>query len=73
MYSLVGRLEFGHIQELEGVLGPQEEASSVVLDLREVRLVDREAVQSLARWEAKGVQLENCPAYIREWIGKEQI
>ena len=40
--------------------------------LKEVRLVDREAVQFLARCETEGVELDNCPAYIREWIEKER-
>lgn len=70
--SLMGRFEVGHIQELENLLGLQEATGSVVLDLQEVRLADREAVKFLARCEAGGVRLENCPAYIREWVRKEK-
>ena len=69
--SLMGRFEVGHIQELENLLGLQA-TGSVVLDLQEVRLADREAVKFLARCEAGGVRLENCPAYIREWVRKEK-
>jgi len=72
VYSLVGRFEAEHIEELEDLLGLQKEARQVVLDLQEVRLADREAVKFLARCEAGGVQLENCPAYIRQWVGKEK-
>jgi hypothetical protein len=72
VFSLVGRIEAEHIGELEGLFNPQEEANSVVLDLQEVRLADREAVKFLARCEAVGVQLENCPAYIREWVRREK-
>ena len=72
VFSLAGRVEAEHIEELEDLLGPQQEAKPVVLDLQEVRLADREAVRFLARCEAGGVQLENCPAYIREWVRKEQ-
>jgi hypothetical protein len=42
-----------------------------VLDLHEVDLVDRDTVRFLARCAAGGVQLEQCPAYIREWIERE--
>lgn len=70
--SLVGRFEAEHIEELEDLLVLQKEAKPVVLDLQEVRLADREAVKFLARCEAVGVQLENCPAYIREWVRREQ-
>lgn len=72
MFSLIGRFEAQHIEELEDLLDLHKEAKSVVLDLREVRLADREAVKFLARCEADGVQLDNCPAYIREWVRKEK-
>ena len=72
MFSLIGRFEAQHIEELEDLLDLHKEARSVVLDLREVRLADREAVKFLARCEADGVQLDNCPAYIREWVRKEK-
>ena len=38
------------------------------LDLEEVTLLDRESVRFLIRCESKGVQLVNCPLYVREWI-----
>lgn len=72
VFSLVGRFEAQHIEELEDLLDLQNGAGSVVLDLQEVRLADREAVKFLARCEAVGIQLENCPAYIREWVKKEK-
>ena len=72
MFSLIGRFEAQHIEELEDLLDFHKEAKSVVLDLREVRLADREAVKFLARCEADGVRLDNCPAYIREWVRKEK-
>ena len=40
----------------------------LVLDLRDVTLVNEGAVQFLAGCEADSVKLENCPAYIRVWI-----
>jgi len=42
------------------------------VDLKEINLVDREAARFLARCEAGGVKLENCPAYIREWMEREK-
>ena len=41
---------------------------TIVLDLRDVRLADRDAVKFLRDCEASGMKLENCPAYVREWI-----
>jgi hypothetical protein len=39
--------------------------------LKEVKLVDRDALRFLACCKANGTQLENCLAYIREWIVRE--
>jgi hypothetical protein len=45
---------------------------NIILDLRDVRLADREAVRFLTACEADGMTLENCPAYVREWIAREK-
>jgi hypothetical protein len=44
----------------------------IVLDLKDVSFVDRDVIGFLARREADGVKLENCPAYIREWMEREK-
>jgi anti-anti-sigma regulatory factor len=43
----------------------------LVFDLAEATLVDRAVVQFLAAREEEGVELVNCPRYVREWIGRE--
>jgi hypothetical protein len=43
----------------------------LVFDLAEATLVDRAVVQFLAAREVEGVELLNCPRYIREWIVRE--
>lgn len=43
------------------------------MDLRDVGIVDREAVKVLAFSEVNGIELRNCPAYIREWITRERV
>jgi len=73
LFTLSGRIEAQHIAELRTLLAFQAVGRSLVLDLREIRLVDRDAVQFLARCEADGIKLENCPAYIAEWIAKEEV
>ena len=40
------------------------------LDLTEVTVVSLEAVRALSVAEANGIELRNCPAYIREWISQ---
>jgi hypothetical protein len=45
----------------------------IILDLRDLRLADRDAVTFLRRCDANGTNLENCPAYAREWIAEKKI
>jgi hypothetical protein len=70
--KLIGRMDAKDIGEVEMLIS-EEEASgrSLVLDLKDLTLVDRDAVSFLRRCEAKSIQLKNCPAYIREWISGE--
>lgn len=65
--ALSGRFEGGHIQELEALL-KGEATQQVVLDLEEVRLVDREVVTFLVACEASGIRVKNCPPYVRKWM-----
>jgi ABC-type transporter Mla MlaB component len=44
----------------------------VALDLGDVTLVDRKAVDFIRIAVAAGAALVNCPAYIRRWIAAEQ-
>lgn len=72
IFSLIGRLDLERIGELKKVFAREAKGSHFVLDLKELTLVDREAVMFLAESEAGGMQLKNCPAYIREWITRER-
>jgi hypothetical protein len=38
-----------------------------------VRLADREAVTFLRDCQADGIKLENCPAYVREWMERKNL
>jgi hypothetical protein len=59
-----------HVDMLRGVL--EQESGGFAIDLKNVLLVDREAVKLLALSEAKGTELRNCPPYIREWVTRER-
>jgi hypothetical protein len=71
LFTLSGRIEAEDIDELRRLLELEDTSRKIALDLRDVTLVDRDGVKFLADCEANGIQLENCPAYIREWIGRE--
>ena len=49
-----------------------QERVAIAIDLGEVGLVDRDAVNLLVLSEATGVEIRNCPPYIREWIARER-
>jgi ABC-type transporter Mla MlaB component len=70
IFALSGRIGKQHVSALQELFDAEGEVGDITLDLEEVRLVDREAVRFLAHCQAKGIQLKNCPSYIREWIEK---
>ena len=63
-------MEAGQVVELKELF--DRDYRSIILDLQEIRLADRDAVRFLRDCEADGMRLENCPAYIREWIDREK-
>src|ERR1700756_2656832 len=65
-----GRITGEHVAMLQGVL--EREVGGLAIDLKNVLLVDREAVKLLAFREADGTELRNCPPYIREWVTRER-
>lgn len=71
VFTLSGRIKAKHVAELQQLLEGEADEHSVVLDLHEVKLVDRDVVSFLVGREAGGITLVNCPAYIREWIDRE--
>jgi anti-anti-sigma regulatory factor len=72
VFTLTGRIQAEQVPELEDLLGSESSDHDTILDLRHVKLVDRDAVQFLARSENAGTELRNCSAYIREWITQEK-
>ena len=69
-FVLSGRIEKEDLGELKTLLENNEKA--VVLDLKGIRLVDREAITFLANFETDNTTITNCPPYIREWIRSER-
>ncbi len=72
MFILSGRFEKHVIAELRRLLELQTNDRDIVLDLKDIGVIDREVMRFFVRCEADGVKLENCPSYIREWIEREK-
>jgi len=63
-------MEAAQVPELKELL--DRDYRNIILDLRDVRLADRDAVKFLIGCEADGMKLESCPAYVREWMDREK-
>ena len=70
--NVSGRLEADNVSELSALLTAEPAGRVVVLDLKDVVLVDRAAVRFLRARERSGIALRNCPLYIREWIARDE-
>ena len=69
--KLSGRMDAENVGELETLVRKEDDGRRIVLDLRDLILVDQDAVSLLKRCEEDNITLKNCPAYIREWITRE--
>ena len=72
VFSLSGRMEPQDIDELRRLFGLEPSAIHIVLNLKELVLVDGDGVEFLAGCEAGGMGLENCPGYVRKWIDQQR-
>jgi anti-anti-sigma regulatory factor len=66
---LNGKFSEDAIPELEqSILRARGSHQRVYIDLSEVTLVDRKAVQYFSEQANHDVRLVNCPIYLRRWI-----
>jgi hypothetical protein len=72
VFTLSGRIQTEDIQQFEQLLLSETPGQAVMFDLRDVTLVNQDAVVFLAGCEAKGITLESCPLHIRNWIDQEK-
>ena len=69
IFRVSGRITGRDVDMIRAVL--EQESNPLAIDLKQVLLADREAVRFLAACELNGIELRNCPAYIREWVTRE--
>ena len=72
VFTLCGRIERQAIAELRRLFEFQTDYHDIVLDLKDVGVVDREVMRFFMSCEADGAKLENCTPYIREWMEREK-
>jgi len=72
VFVLSGRIETPAIAELKRLFELQTDCRDIVLDLKDVSVVDRDVLLFFVGCEADGLKLENCAPYIREWMEREK-
>lgn len=70
--ALEGNVASEALPEIQRLVDGGSQASrNIVLDLAEVTLMDRAAVRFIAGLLQEGVEVLNCPVYIKDWILRE--
>ena len=72
VFTLSGRMQMEDIEQLQQLLGVEMPGQPVTFDLRDVTLVNQDAVTFLAGCETNGIKLRSCPLHIRNWINQER-
>ena len=72
VFTVSGRLQTEDIEQVQQLLVVETPGQPLMLDLRNVTLVNQDAVTFLADCEARGIEIENCPLHIRTWIDQEK-
>jgi hypothetical protein len=72
VFFLSGRIEKPAIAEMRRLFELRPESRDIVLDLKDVGVIDRDVLHFFVGCEADGVKLENCAPYIREWMEREK-
>jgi anti-anti-sigma regulatory factor len=71
VFTVSGRLGADNVAELSALITAEPRDRPLVLDLKDVVLVDRDIVRFLRARESDGVAVRNCPPYIRKWIERD--
>ena len=72
VFTLSGQMDEEAMAELETLISSEANGRRIVLDLKDLTLVNEDGVIFLERCESNGITLENCPAYVREWITRQR-
>jgi hypothetical protein len=68
VFKLSGQMEEEPLAELEALITSEGTGRRIVLDLRDLTLVNEDAIRFLEHCEVDSIVLRNCPPYVREWI-----
>jgi hypothetical protein len=70
VFGVSGHIQSEHVSIIEELIA--REGGQIAIDLSELTLVDRDVVSYLADCEMRGIELRNCPPFLKEWLNREQ-
>ena len=70
LFRMSGQIDEEGLDTMREVLAGEK--GEFAVDLKEVSLICREAVMLLALIETRGIELRNCPSYVRDWVDREK-
>jgi len=71
VFTVSGRLQAENVSELSELLAAEQDGRARVLDLKDLVLVDSDAVRFLCACGNDSIVLRNIPPYIRAWMARE--
>jgi hypothetical protein len=72
IFTLSGQMDEEDIAQVATLIRSEADGLGIVLDLKDLILVGREAISFLERCEADGITLKNCARYVRELITRQR-
>jgi len=72
VFTVSGQMDEEPIAELEILISSEANGRRIILDLKDLTLVNENAITFLECCEVNSITLKNCPAYIREWINAQR-
>ena len=72
VFTLSGQMDEEPMAELEILISSEANGRRIVLDLRDLTMVNEDAITFFVHCEANSITLKNCPAYVRVWINGQR-
>ena len=72
VFTLSGRIQVSDIDRIGKLLDGEARERHLILDLRDLTLICHDAVTFLAKCEANGIEIRNCPPYVRTWLEQQR-
>ena len=73
VFTLSGRMQTEDIEQVRRLVLEAPTGKRLVINMRDVTLINHDVVAFLAECEAMGIGLECCPLHMRSWIDQARV